>query len=100
VAVDAHNDQVGAVIGSAREDHLADLGVGCDVALDSHFDAVSTKPESRIRAWFGTMGIRRRLGIDRQKDDLLCRLGGDLIHLSGLKMMPLDGVTASVAETA
>jgi hypothetical protein len=46
------------------------------------------------------MGIRRRLGIDRQKDDLLCRLGGDLIHLSGLKMMPLDGVTASVAETA
>ena len=49
MAVDAHHDQIDAVIGGARQDHPADIGIRRHIALNRDLDTVPAQPGGRVR---------------------------------------------------
>ena len=58
MAVDAHDDEIGTLVGGARQDHRADIGIRRHIALDRDLDAVAGEPGGRIGARFGAVALR------------------------------------------
>jgi hypothetical protein len=74
MAVDAHHDKVGIVIGGTRQDHPADIGIRRHILLERDLDAMAREPGGRVGTRFGTVAFGRSCGIDDKDDDLLRRL--------------------------
>ena len=55
VAVEAHNDEVAAMIRRARQDHLANIGIGGHLTLDGDVGAMSGEPGRNVGARLGAM---------------------------------------------
>ena len=48
MAVEAHDDQIGILVGGTRQDHAADVGIGGGIALNNRLHAVPGKPSGDV----------------------------------------------------